>query len=315
MRAIAIDEFGGPEKLRQMALPRPRPETGEVLIRVVSAGVNPVDCEIREGKLRDTFPHKFPLIPGWDVAGVVEEFGEGASRFRKGDRVWAYARKPTVQGGCYAEYVALPEKSVALMPTKLLFEEAAAVPLAALTAHQALTSRTGIERGGTVLVHAAAGGVGHFAVQMAHNAGAHVIGTASAAKHSFVLGLGAEACIDYTQEDFVEAIRRSAPNGVDLIVDSVGGKTLTRSFEALSRGGRLVSIVDEPDMEIAEQRCVVAHSLLSEPSGDQLAVLARLFDQKKISTHVQKIYPLSAAAEAHKTLEEGHVQGKLVLNL
>ena len=132
MRAIAIDEFGGPEKLRQMALPRPRPEKGEVLIRVVSAGVNPVDCEIREGKLRDTFKHRFPLIPGWDVAGVVEEFGEGASRFRKGDRVWAYARKPTVQGGCYAEYVSIPEKSVALMPAKLLFEEAAAVPLAAL---------------------------------------------------------------------------------------------------------------------------------------------------------------------------------------
>jgi len=315
MRAVAIEEFRGPENLKPMNLPRPVPTKGEVLVRVVSAGVNLVDTKIRRGQLADLFPHQFPLIPGWDVAGVVEEFGEGATRFRKGDRVWGYARKPTVQWGCYAEYVTVPQQAMSLMPAKLLFEEAAAVPLAGLTAYQCLFGRDDLGPDKTVLIHAAGGGVGHFAVQLAKNAGARVLGTGGADSQSFIMGLGAEAAIDYTKEDFRDAVRRHRPEGVDLVVDGVGGDTLTRSLDVVKRGGRLVSIAGAPDGEQAAARGITAHFLFSEPSSDQLEQLGRLFDQKKLVPHVQKIYSLSDAAAAHTTAEEGHVRGKLVLNL
>ena len=315
MRAIAIDEFGGPEKLKPAALPRPKPEKGEILIHVVAAGVNRVDCLIREGHLEGRLPHKFPLVPGWDVAGVVEELGEGATHFRKGDRVWALAMKPTLQWGCYAEYVGVPESQVARMPAKLLFEEAATVPLAALTAQQCLFARPGLGAGSTVLVHAASGGVGHFAVQLAKLTGAKVFGTAGTASQPFVLGLGATAGIDYTSDDFVSAMGRHCPEGVDLVLDAVGGEVLERSYEVLKPGGRLVSIVDEPSAEAAERRGANAHSLIVKPDADLLHHFAALFDMKKLRTEVQKIYELSNAAEAHRVIEGGHVQGKLVLNI
>jgi NADPH:quinone reductase-like Zn-dependent oxidoreductase len=315
MRAIAIEEFGGPEKLKQCTLPRPKAEKGEILIHVVAAGVNRVDCLIREGHLEGRFPHHFPLVPGWDVAGVVEELGEGATRFRKGDRVWALAMKPELQWGCYAEYVNISEAQVAHMPAKLLFEEAATVPLAALTAQQCLFARPGLGPNSSVLIHAAAGGVGHFAVQLAKLTGATVYGTSGTAKLPFVLGLGATAGFDYTSEDFVSALGRHCPDGVDLVLDAVGGEVLERSYEVLKPGGRLVSIVDEPSADAAQRRGANAHSLLVKPDADQLSHFATLFDMKKLCTKVQKIYELSDAAEAHRVLEEGHVQGKLVLNI
>lgn len=311
---MAIEEFGGPDQLRPRAMPRPQPAGGEVLIRVVSAGVNPVDCLIRSGALRDHVPASFPLIPGWDVAGVVEELGDGAGRFRKGDRVWACARKPAAQWGTYAEYVAVAEEAVARMPAKLLFEEAAAVPLAALAAHQCLFAgqATPLE---TVLVHASAGGVGHFAVQLAKLHGARVLGTASGANQPFLLNLGAEAAIDYASEDLREAVLRRCPGGVDLVIDLIGADTLARSYEVVKRGGRLVSLADEPDPDVAADGGITAHSRFVEPSGELLDEIARLFDRQQLSVHVQKIYPLAKAAEAHRVVEEGHVKGKLVLNL
>ncbi len=315
MRAIAIRQFGAPESLKPLALPRPRPAKGEVLIRVVSAGVNPVDCMIRSGRLQQHLQHHFPLIPGWDVAGVVEEFGDGAGRFRRGDRVWACARKPTAQWGCYAEYVSVSEDHVSQMPAKLLFEEAASVPLALLAAQQCLFGRPGLEQGRTVLIHAAAGGVGHFAVQLAKSHGAQVIGTGSSGSQSFILGLGADVGIDYTREDFREALKRHCPEGADVVLDLVGGETLARSYEVVKRGGRLVSLVDEPDEGAAEGLGITAHSQFVEPGGDQLDRFARVFDQQQLRTRVQKIYPLAKAAEAHAALETRHVQGKLVLNL
>jgi len=315
MRAIAIEEFGGPEKLKAMNLPRPKPEKSEVLIRAVAAGVNPVDGKIREGALRELLPHSFPLIPGWDVAGVVEEFGEGTTQFRKGDRVWAYARKPVVQWGCYAEYVAVPETSVALMPTKLLYEEAAAVPLAALTAYQCLFARPGFGAGSSVLVHAAAGGVGHFAVQLARHAGAEVFGTAGPANQPFVLELGADASIDYTKEDFREAVRRHRPEGVDLVISSLDPQTVSRSYDVIKPGGRLVSVVGRPDPEEAARHQLTADYLFVEPSGEQLTTLAGLVNQGKLRPHVEKIFALDEAAQAQQMVADGHVRGKLVLNL
>jgi NADPH2:quinone reductase len=315
MRAIVIDEFGGPDRLRATDLPRPKPARGELLIRVVAAGVNPVDWKIREGMLAGVLPHTFPLIPGWDAAGVVEELGEGATRFRKGDRVWCFARKPVVQWGCYAEYLAVNEGIVALMPTKLLYEEAAAVPAAAVTAFQCLLGNPGLERGDRVLVHAAAGGVGHFAVQLASDAGAEVWGTAGPANQAFVMELGAAGAIDYTKEDFVEAARRAAPDGFNRIIDGVGGDTLARSYELVKPGGSLVSIVEEPDAQQGLELGIEVGFLAVEPNAEQLGILAGLVDKKRLRAHVQKIFSLAQAAEAQTEVALGHVRGKLVLNL
>ena len=315
MRAIGIREFGGPEKLQQISLPRPKPQRGELLLRIVAAGVNPVDCKIRAGLLRDAFPHALPLIPGWDAAGVIEEFGEGVSGYRKGDRVWACARRHAVHWGCYAEYARVPETGVAIMPSKLLFEEAAAMPLAGLAAYQALSADGGIGPDSTVLIHGAAGGVGHLALQLARDAGARVYGTAGPDSQSFVAGLGATAGIDYTREDFTDAIHRHCPDGVDVVLDTRGGQVLSRSYGVLKPGGRLVSLVEQPNAETAAQAGVRARLLEVEPDAEQLGLLAQRVDQGQLRPTVQKIFGLDQAAEAHRVQEAGHVRGKLVLNL
>jgi len=316
MRAIAMERFGGTEQLKPTDLPRPRPERGEILLRIVAAGVNPVDCKIRAGELQDVFPNAFPTILGFDAAGVVEELGEDTSRFRKGDRVWTYARKPKVQWGCYAEYVSVPEEQVALMPSKLLFEEAAAVPVVGLTAFQCLLGGPPIGKDSTVLVHAGAGGVGHLAIQLAKNAGAKVLGTAGSANQEFIMSLGAYAGIDYTQEDFTEAVQRHFKDGVDFVLDTIGGEVQTRSLSVLKPGGRLVSIAQPPDEAAAVKLGVTVGFVATQPDGEQLAQLARMIDKGGIrGAHVQKIFPLAEAAQAHQTVEAGHVRGKLVLNL
>lgn len=315
MRAVAIESFGGPERLSLTDIPRPKAGKGEVLVRTVAAGVNPVDWKIREGFLKGRLPHAFPLIPGWDVAGVVEEIGESTARFRKGDKVWAYVRKPVVQWGTYADFVAVPEDHAALMPSAYLFEEAAAVPLAALTAYQALFSIARLEKGVSVLVHAAAGGVGHFAVQLAARAGARVLGTACSDNHAFVLELGADRVIDYREEDFRGAVRRVCPEGVDIVLDAVGGDTQARSLEVLKERGILVSIVGEPDADKAAQRGVRARWMFVEPDGQQLAFLAREVDRGRLRAHVSRMFPLAEAAGAQDESQAGHVRGKLVLTL
>ena len=314
MRAIAIDAFGGRDRLQLRDLPRPKPSRGEILIHVVAAGVNPVDWKIREGLLKDAFPHAFPLIPGWEAAGVVEELGEGTQRLRKGDRVWTYARKPVVQGGTYAEYVAVPESCCGLMPANLLFEEAAGVPLAGLTAWQELR-RAGVTKGTTVLVHASAGGVGHFAVQLARHLGARVVGTAGPSNQEFVLAQGAEASIDYTRDDFVEAVRLRFPGGVDVVLDHVGGETLERSFSSLRPGGVVVGIVEPPDPARARAAGVRAEYVFVEPDADQLQIFASLAERKALRPQIRKIFPLHDAAAAHEASESGHTRGKLVLAL
>lgn len=315
MRAIAIETFGGRDRLCPMELDRPVTGPGEILIRIVAAGVNPVDWKIREGLLSGAFPHDFPLVPGWDAAGVVEELGEGTSRLRKGDRVWTYARKPRIQGGTYAEYVVVPEASAAPMPANLLFEEAASVPLAALTAYQSLFVAARVAAETTVLIHAASGGVGHFAAQLAKNAGARVIGTAGPSNQEFVLAQGAEAAVDYTRQDFREAVRARYPDGVDVVLDTIGGDTLDRSWEIVKPGGIVVGIVDVPDASRGASRGVRSAHVFVEPDGAQLRLLAALAEKKKLRPQVQKIFPLSEAAQAHAAIEAGHVRGKIVLAL
>jgi len=315
MRAIAIESYGDADCLRQMAIPRPEPGRGELLLKVVSAGVSPVDALIRSGALAEHIPGTFPLIPGWDAAGVVEEFGPGAGRFRKGDRVWACARKPAAQWGCYAEYVAVSEDAVGSMPARLLFEEAAAVPLCALAAYQCIVVEPAVEQGQTVLIHGAAGGVGHFAVQLAKLQGGRVLASASTENQSFVLGLGAAAGIDTSAEGVNEAALRHAPEGVDLALDLVGGEQLELLYETVRPGGRLISLAAEPDKARCEAGGITGEARFVEPNGSQLERIARHFDNHTLKPHVQKIYPLAKAAEAHRALEEGQVRGKLVLNL
>ena len=314
MRAVAMHAFGGPEALVLTDLPRPKAERGELLIRTVAAGVNPVDWKIREGRMSPRVPHGFPLIPGWDVAGVVDELGEGCQGFRKGDRVFAYARKPHIQWGTYAEYVAVPESHVALMPPSLLFEEAAAIPCAALTAQQALT-RAALSAGATLLVLNGSGGVGHFALQLAKIAGARSIATAGPRNQEFVMSQGAQAGIDYTRDDLVAAVTSRFPEGVDVVLDAIGGPPLTEALAVVKRGGMIVSVVDTLEPQAVAGRGARFERISSVPSGEQLAVFAAYAGRKSLRPHVQTIFPLASAAQAQEDSRAGHVRGKLVLAL
>jgi len=314
MKAVALHAFGGPEVLAVTDLPRPKTERGEVLVRTLAAGVNPVDWKIREGRMSPGAPHGFPLIPGWDVAGVVEELGEGCQRFRKGDRVFAYARKPLIQWGTYAEYVAVPERHVALMPPSLLFEEAAAIPCAALTAQQAL-ARGGVAAGAVLLVLNGSGGVGHFALQLAKIAGARSIATTGERNQEFVMSQGAEAAIDTSCSDLAGAVAARFPGGVDVVLDAIGGEPLAAALAVVKPGGIIVSVVDTLDPEAVAARGVRFERVSSAPSGEQLAVFAAHAGRKTLRPHVQTIFPLASAALAQEESRGGHVRGKLVLAL
>jgi NADPH:quinone reductase-like Zn-dependent oxidoreductase len=292
VRAVAIDEFGGREKLRLADVPEPRLLPDGVRIRVGAAGVNPVDWKTREGRQVPRFPHVFPVVLGWDAAGVVEEVGAAVTRVRPGDEVFAYCRKHFIGEGTYCEQVVVPQEFVAPRPASLSWEEAGAVPLAALTAWQCLVERLEVAADETLLVHAAAGGVGHFAVQIAVALGVRVIGTASAANEQFVRELGAE---------FVDYTARRLPVNVDAALDSIGGETLELTKRVADR---VVSIVQPGE----------GHAYhYVRPDGAQLESLRRLIDDGHLRPHVQQTFPLEDAAAAHELLEAGHVRGKLVL--
>jgi len=313
LKAIAIQSFGGPETLAVLELPQPKPGPGEVLVRTVAIGVNPVDWKMREGRLA-AIPHAFPIIPGWDVAGVVDELGEGCHRFRKGERVFAYARKPFVQWGTYAECVAVPERHVAAMPANLLFEEAAAIPCAALTAHQALT-RAGLARGATLAVLNGSGGVGHFALQLARIGGARSIASAGPRNQEFVLSQGADGAIDYTRDDLVSGVKSRFPDGVDIVLDAIGGDPLVRALDLVKPGGVIVSVVDSIDAAAVAARGLRFERINSHPSGEQLEIFAGHAKRKDLRPHVMTIHPFVRAAAAQDESRAGHVRGKLVLAL
>ena len=313
MKAIAIQSFGGPENLAIHDLPQPKPGPGEVLIRVVAAGVNPVDWKMREGGLA-RLPHAFPLVLGWDVAGVVDELGEGCHRFRKGERVFAYARKPFLQWGTYAECVAVPEGHAASMPANLLFEEAAAIPCAALTAHQALMS-AGLAHGATLAVLNGSGGVGHFALQLAKIAGARSVATSGPGNQEFVLAQGASGAIDHTRDDLVGAVTSRFPGGADIVLDAIGGDPLASALDIVKPGGVVVSVVGALDPAAVAARGARFIRISSEPSGEQLEIFAAHAKRKTLRPHVQTIHPFVEAARAQEESRAGHVRGKLVLAL
>jgi NADPH:quinone reductase-like Zn-dependent oxidoreductase len=315
MKAIAIDAFGGSDKLHLMVLPKPEPATGEIRIRVKAAAVNPVDWKICEGRVKSRIPHEFPLVPGWDAAGTVDACGPGAAKFKPGDAVYAYCRKPIVKHGTYAEYVCVAESAAARKPASLSFEEAAAVPLAGLTAYQSLVDAAGLKSGQIVLVHAAAGGVGGFGVQIAENLGARVLGTAGSANQAYIRTLGVDAPIDYTKEDFVAAAKRLHPDGVDVVFDTVGGDVQVRSADALKKGGVLVSILAYADEEALKAKGIQTRYVFVAPNGAQLEVLARWADEGKLRVPLAAVLPLAEAAQAHEMSRSGHTRGKIVLRV
>lgn len=307
MKAIRYHEYGKRDVLRYEDAPRPVAGAGEVLVRVHAAGVNPVDWKVREGRMKAQKPST-PQIPGYDISGVVESVGAGVEKFKVGDQVFAYLSLK--RGGAYAEYAVAAESELALKPAKLDFASAAAIPLAALTAQQALFDHGQLASGQTVLIHGAAGGVGHFAVQLAKARGATVIATASAANHEFLKRLGADVVIDYKSERFEERAK-----DVDVVLDTVGGDTLQRSYSVLKKGGVVVSIVAQPDQAKLTELGLRGARFLVAPDGAQLAELAKLADEGKLVPEVSTALPLEEAAKAHELSEGGHTRGKIVLRV
>jgi NADPH:quinone reductase-like Zn-dependent oxidoreductase len=305
MHAVRIHEFGGPEVLKLEDLPDPEPGRGEILVEVRASSVNPVDYKIRNGGFLP--PEQLPITLGRDLSGVVRRCGPGERKFEPGQAV--YAMLPGDRGG-YAEKVAAPEAVCARKPERLDFVQAAAVPLAALTAWQGLFDHGGLAQDQVVLIHGGAGGVGHFAVQFARARGAQVIATCSGEDAGFVLGLGARQVIDYQAERFEDAVEK-----VDLVFDLIGGDTLARSFAVVRPGGAIVSTLQPPDpQKLAELGLRGAH-YRAQPNGDQLEQIGRLIDRGKVTPAVDRTYSLDRAAEAEEWLEHRHVRGKIVLTV
>ena len=307
MRAVALNEYGGPEVLEVVDLPEPKVGPDVVLVRTRAAGVNPVDHKMREGGVDGRFPSHFPLIPGWDVAGTVEDVGPDVTEFRSGDEVIGYVRRDHLQWGTYAELVPAPLRTLAPKPASVGWPEAAALPLAGLTAWQALTRGLALEEGDVLLVHAAAGGVGSFAVQLARVLGAaRVIGTASEGTHDYVRELGAEP-VTYG-DGLAERVRALAPDGVTAVLDLVGGETLEASPSMLASGGRLASVRDPDKVKELGGRYVFVR-----PDAGQLTELSRLVDAGRLRVRLHETFPMDKAAEAHRLVEGGHVHGKVAL--
>ncbi|MGI5396920.1 NADP-dependent oxidoreductase [Streptomyces sp. CA-251251] len=306
MRAVVVEQWGGPQELSEREIERPEPGLGEVLVRVRAAGVNPVDWKTRTtGSLIEW--GTLPAV-GWDVSGTVEAAGPGVGVYRPGDEVFGMPLFPRQAGG-YAEYVVAPARHLARKPAGLTHVEAAALPLAALTAWQALVDTADVRPGERVLVHAAAGGVGHLAVQIAKSRGAHVIGTASAAKHTLVRELGADEVIDYRSVQFEDVV-----SDVDVVLDALGGRTAERSVRVLREGGRLITLPG-PDDVPAAPRGVRAMWMLVEPDHHGLREIAALVERGSLKPVVETVLPLAQAAKAHEIGEQGGTTGKIVLTV
>ncbi|MFM9592201.1 NADP-dependent oxidoreductase [Streptomyces scabiei] len=309
MRAMTQDTFGGPEVLRQTDLPRPAPRMSEILVRVHAAGVNPTDWKNRAFGLWR--PEPLPVL-GWDVSGVVEQVGLGVTLFKPGDEVFGMLPYPHL-AGAYAEYATAPARSFAHKPAGLDHVGAGALPLAALTAYQALVDTADVQPGQRVLIHAAAGGVGHLAVQIAHARGAYVIGTAGAGKHALLRELGADELIDYRTTDFTRAVA-----DVDVVLDTLGGDVRGRSLEVLRKGGVLVTILphgDEEDRKRAEKLGVRLEPMLVEADHAGMRAIAALVEEGRLRPHIDATFPLAEAAEAHALGETGRTTGKIVLTV
>ncbi|MFB7935298.1 NADP-dependent oxidoreductase [Streptomyces sp. NPDC056039] len=307
MKAISYSRYGGPEVLAFGEVRDPKVGPDAVLVKVRAAAVNPVDWKAREGYLDAVLEPVFPVVPGWDVSGVVVRPGVAVSEFDVGDEVIGYVREDFLSRGTFAEYVAAPLRTLARKPRNLSFEEAAGLPLVGLTAYQVLLKVLQVKRGETVLVHAAAGGVGSLAVQLGTHLGARVIGTASERNHDFVRGLGGEP-VTYG-EGLAERVRGLAPEGVDAVFDTIGGDALKASANLLAPEGRLASIADGDVVNYGGRYYFV------RPDAEDLQRLSDLAEQGVVSVHVSETFPLERAADAHLLNQEGRTRGKIVVTV
>ena len=297
MQAVVVHETGGPEVLVLEEADRPEPGDGEVLVKVRAASVNPIDWKYRRGIAE----RELPAVLGNDISGTIES--SRAEGFAEGDDVFGWAAS-----GGYAEYATASADMIARKPDGVTHEQAAAIPVAGLTAWQALFDRGGLDAGQTALIAGAAGGVGHFAVQLAKHAGARVIGTGSSRNREFVLGLGADEYVDYTQQDVAETV-----SDVDLAFDTVGGDTTQSLVATLREGGVIVTIANAPPEDAARERGARAELLVMSPSSDQLARVAELVGSGEVRVEIAEVLPLTEVRRAHELNESGHTRGKIIL--
>ncbi|MFC4770874.1 NADP-dependent oxidoreductase [Enterococcus hermanniensis] len=306
-RAVIIEEYGHADQLKESTVTLPELGEHQVLVKVAATSVNPIDWKLREGYLAQMMPWDFPIILGWDVAGEIVEIGSAVTDWKVGQKV--FARPETTRFGTYADYTIVDDHLLATKPENVSFEDAAAVPLAGLTAYQALFTHGQLKAGEKVLIHAGAGGVGIYAIQLAKNAGATVITTASEKNHALLKELGADQVIDYHTTDFSEVL-----TDIDLVFDTMGGDIQADSFKVLKSDGRLISIVGDPDEALAK-KVAVAKSIWLQPDGKQLQEIADLMEAGKVKSVVGHLYPLTAEGvkEAHELSATHHAKGKIVL--
>ena len=306
MKAVVAHEYGAPQVLKFENVPRPEPREDEALVRVIASSVNPADPLTLSGKYAREFGTHLPLIPGYDIAGVVEKTGTNVTKLKVGDAIYGY---PTFGGG-WAEYVTVKEYEVAAKPKSLSFVETAAVPMGALTAWQALIDVAKLHAGQTILIHGGSGGVGNFAVQIAKARGARVIATASTANQDLLKQLGADVAVDYTKTKFEEVAR-----DVDAVLDPVGKETLARSYGVVKRGGIVMSLVALPDRVELKKHAIHGAAISVHPDAGDLAEIAGLIDAGKIKPIVTQILPLSEAITAQQQAATHHTRGKIVLRI
>ena len=306
MMAIVAHEYGAPDLLKLERVPRPEPKEDEALVRVIASGVNPADPLTLSGKYAREFGTHLPLIPGYDIAGVVDKTGANITKLKMGDAVYGY---PTFGGG-WADYITVKEWEVAAKPSSLNFVEAAAVPMGALTAWQALVNVAKLQPGQTILIHGGSGGVGSFAVQIAKVRGARVIATASTGNQDLLKQLGADMVIDYTKTRFEDVAK-----DVDAVFDPVGKETLARSYAVVKKGGVVMSLVARPDPAELERLGIRGAGISVHPDAQDLTQIAQLIDVGKIKPIVTQVLPLSEAIAAQRQAATHHTRGKLVLRI
>jgi NADPH:quinone reductase-like Zn-dependent oxidoreductase len=303
-----MNEYGGSEILKYQDAPKPEPRSDEILVRVVAAAINPVDTYVRQGMFAKRGIDNRPLIIGYDIAGVVEKTGADARKFKPGDQVYCYLS--VMRGGGYAEFAVAKESETALKPRNINFVEAAAVPLAATTAWQALVDTAKIEKGQTVLIHGGSGGVGSFAIQIAKTRGAKVIATASTAHQQLLKQLGVDQAIDYTTTKFEDVVK-----DVDVVLNCVRADALNRSYGVVKKGGIIVSITDEPDQNQCAKHAIRGTRMGAHPETKVLEELTKLIESGKVKPIVSQTFPLAAASKAHQQIETHHTLGKIVLKV
>lgn len=306
MKAIIIREYGGPEVLKYEDVARPEPKENQVLVRVIAAGVNPIDALIREGTYSKEFGTTLPLVPGYDIAGVVEKTGAKITKLKVGDAVYGYVS----QGGGYAEYAVASEQELSPKPKSLTFVAAAAVPLAALTAWQALIDTAKLRAGQTVLIHGGSGGVGTMAIQIAKARGARVIATASTPNQDLLKELGADVGIDYTKTKFEDVAK-----DVSVVLDSVGNDTLARSYGVVKKGGFIATLVSRLDQAELDKHRIRGASISVIPNAGELAEITKLIEAKKIKPVVTRMISLADAVAAQQQITTHHTRGKIVLKI